>query len=451
LEWDLQIKQKNLLRMEGLKIKTDLMGHQKEIMKFTKMRPVSMNFSETGTGKTLAAISLAFYRYRNAHIDTVIIISPKNVLLTWQDQLLEHVGEIPDWFYLFSYDFVRYHQGKHLPQYDPKKTLLILDECRYIRYGTSKRTQTLLSLQHIMYKHFLDATPIEKGLFDLFFPFKIANVWPFNKMGFEQFKREYFFSNGLMKQYRIKELLGIVNNLTIRITKDQCLDLPPKLYTNRWYDFSPEQIALYEKLRKKTRAEIYKPDGSMITIQASHLNKIQKFLQICSGFCYSDDGTWIAKKNPKLEVLEKIINHLDQPALIWVYFDQEEKMIAELFQKKKISFGILGSSKVSQKHQTINAFMAGKFDYLICKLQSVSAGLNLQRASVSIFFANPLSMNVRVQGEDRNHRIGSKNKVTYIDLLARDKADDLLRQKLIKKWTDADLLLRILSHENRYR
>ena len=432
-----------------MKIKTKLFNHQEELLKFAKARTISMDFSETGTGKTLISISLAIHLFRNGHINKVIIISPKNVQLTWTDELLNYIGIIPDWLYLFSYDLVRYHQGKCLPEYDPKKTLLILDEVRYARYGTSKRTQVLLSLQNIAYKHFMDGTPIEKGLLDLFFPFKIANIWPFNQMRLQQFKREYFFSNGLMKQLRIRELINRINGISIRKTKDECLSLPPKLYTNRWYEFSPEQLNLYETLRKRARAEIYRKDGSHITIQASHISKIQKFLQICSGFCYSEDGIWLSKKNPKLECLEQVLKHLDQPALIWVWFDQEETMIADLLQKKKVSFNILGGiHKGNQRIKIIHEFMAGKSDILICKLQSISAGLNLQRASISIFFTNPLAMNTRIQAEDRHHRIGTKNKVTYIDLLARGKADDLLKQKNIKKWTDAELLLRILGRKN---
>ena len=432
--------------MEKFKINTSLFEHQKDLLKFARTRTISMNFSETGTGKTLVGIYLAIDLYHNNHINKAIVIRPKSVLLTWQDELTQHIGGIPNWFHLFSYDLVRYHQGKCLPEYDPKKTLLILDEVRYARYGTSKRTQVLLTLQNIAYKHFLDGTPIEKSLLDLFFPFKIAGIWPFKDLRLEQFKREYFFSNGFMKQLKMKELLARINGISIRKTKAECLSLPPKLYTNRWYEFSPEQAALYETLRKKTRAEIYRKDGSIITIQATHIAKIQKFLQICSGFCYSEDDIWLSKKNPKLYCLEQIIDNLEQPALIWVFFDQEENMIADLFRNKKISLGILGgSNKGAQRKKTIGDFMAGKFDYLICKLQSVSAGLNLQRASVSIFFSNPLSMNVRVQAADRNHRIGSKNKVTYIDLICKGKADDLLRQKIIKKWTATELLLKILG------
>jgi len=432
--------------MNLMQIKTQLFEYQKELLKFARARTISMNFSSTGTGKTLVAISLAIYLYRNKHISKAIIVSPKNVQLTWNDELLAHIGIIPDWFYFFSYDLIRYHRGECLPKYDPKKTLLILDECRYVRNGSAQRTKVLIQLQNISYKYLLDGTPIEKSFLDLFYPFKIAGIWPFNQMRLDQFKREYFYSNGLMKQLRTKELISRINGISIRKTKEECLDLPPKLYTNRWYEFTPEQASVYEYLRKKTRAEIYEPDGSIITIQANHLSKIQKFLQICSGFCYAQDDIWLSKKNPKLACLEQIINHLDQPALIWVLFDMEENIIADLLTKKKIPFGILGRNKGSQREKIIHEFIAGKSDILICKLQSVSAGLNLQRASVSIFFSNPLSMNIRIQAEDRNYRIGTRNKVTYIDLLARGKADDLLKQKNIKKWSDAELLLRILGH-----
>ena len=51
-----------------------------------------------------------------------------------------------------------------------------------------------------------------------------------------------------------------------------------------------------------------------------------------------------------------------------------------------------------------------------------------------IYYSNNFDLEKRLQSEDRAHRIGQVNKVTYVDLVAKDTVDekivDALRNKL---------------------
>ena len=51
-----------------------------------------------------------------------------------------------------------------------------------------------------------------------------------------------------------------------------------------------------------------------------------------------------------------------------------------------------------------------------------------------IYYSNNFDLEKRLQSEDRAHRIGQTNKVTYVDLVAKDTVDekivDALRNKL---------------------
>ena len=41
-----------------------------------------------------------------------------------------------------------------------------------------------------------------------------------------------------------------------------------------------------------------------------------------------------------------------------------------------------------------------------------------------IYYANDFNLETRIQSEDRCHRIGQKNPVTYIDLIAEETIDE---------------------------
>ena len=52
---------------------------------------------------------------------------------------------------------------------------------------------------------------------------------------------------------------------------------------------------------------------------------------------------------------------------------------------------------------------------------------------VIIYFINSYDLEVRQQSEDRAHRIGQKNNVTYIDLVVRNTIDEFILKALNKK------------------
>ena len=54
-------------------------------------------------------------------------------------------------------------------------------------------------------------------------------------------------------------------------------------------------------------------------------------------------------------------------------------------------------------------------------MQTGGTGLTLNEASNTVFFSNSWSATDRLQAEDRNHRIGTSEKVTYHDIIVKGK------------------------------
>jgi SNF2 family DNA or RNA helicase len=61
-----------------------------------------------------------------------------------------------------------------------------------------------------------------------------------------------------------------------------------------------------------------------------------------------------------------------------------------------------------------------------------------------IYYSNSYDLEIRLQSEDRAHRIGQANKVTYIDLVSPDTIDEKILKALRGK---IDLAGKVLGEE----
>jgi SNF2 family DNA or RNA helicase len=50
-----------------------------------------------------------------------------------------------------------------------------------------------------------------------------------------------------------------------------------------------------------------------------------------------------------------------------------------------------------------------------------------------VYFSNNYNLEVRQQSEDRAHRIGQKNNVTYVDIVTKGTIDEFILKSLKKK------------------
>ena len=71
-------------------------------------------------------------------------------------------------------------------------------------------------------------------------------------------------------------------------------------------------------------------------------------------------------------------------------------------------------------------------------------GITLTAATTMIYFSNSYDLEIRLQSEDRAHRIGQEKPVTYIDLLAEKTIDEKIIQALRNK---INLAGRVLGEE----
>ena len=73
-------------------------------------------------------------------------------------------------------------------------------------------------------------------------------------------------------------------------------------------------------------------------------------------------------------------------------------------------------------------------------------GITLTSATTVIYYSNSYDLEIRLQSEDRAHRIGQENKVTYIDLVAPNTIDEKILTALRAK---IDIASQVLGEDAR--
>ena len=71
--------------------------------------------------------------------------------------------------------------------------------------------------------------------------------------------------------------------------------------------------------------------------------------------------------------------------------------------------------------------------FFVGNTQTAGRGITLTEASTCIYNSNNFSLELRQQSEDRAHRIGQRNNVTYVDLVARATLDEKIIKALLQK------------------
>lgn len=238
----------------------------------------------------------------------------------------------------------------------------------------------------------------------------------------------------------LEELKQQIEPFSYIIRKDECLDLPPKIYERIEVEMNSEQKRIYKELIKEFLS-IY--DEKELTV-ANKVSLIGRLQQVTGGFFpYYDTTTGkgkvtqITATNPKLEALKADLDETGtEVIIIWARFVAELKMInqqlTKSFPQKRISL-YYGGTWTEDREKIIKGFKEGKVDILVANARIAGVGLNLQRSHFHYFYSNSFSLEDRLQAEDRSHRSGQEYAVLYKDIIMKNTVDEKVYKVLAAK------------------
>lgn len=444
-------------------------------------------FMDMGTGKTKVIIDLMNHYFKKGEVKTVIILCPNSLKSTWRDQIVMHsknkvdisvvdsqnryIYKIPTTenlkFYVCNLEALsrekksgRFYSFLLDELKKEANTAIVCDEAHFIKTHSSNRTINAIELaSYAKYRYALTGTPITQGIMDLYSIFEFLDKTILGAGSFYSFRNRYAVMGGwnnkqIVDYKNIEELTQIIEPHIFQVKKEDCLDLPPKVFLTREVDLMPEQRHIYNMIRK-TSAYIF-DEGNQAIVCKNILDKYLKYQQIVSGFIVEENekderatpkALMEPKKNPKIKELCNIIDENPQKSVIvWCKFVWEVHEISMVLNDKYGAVSMFyGGLTVSEREESVTAFLEGETKYFVAIQQVGGTGLTLNVSDLVVYFSNTFKYADRVQSEDRCHRIGQTKTVTYIDLIANDTVDKRILTALENKQNISDYVTDLLK------
>jgi len=201
----------------------------------------------------------------------------------------------------------------------------------------------------------------------------------------------------------------------IRFTKEECLDLPPRMYITREVPMSAQQKKYYKLLKEQM---IIEAAGEEISTANAAIN-LSKLMQIASGNAYSDNKEVIEFDcSSRQEALLDIIEEASKKVIVFATFRHSIAMLEDLMNRNNIPVGVIhGQVSLSKRSALVEEFQSTPEPrVLILQPRSASHGITLTAANVVVWWTPTPSVETYLQANDRVHRAGQDAPCTVIHL-----------------------------------
>jgi SNF2 family DNA or RNA helicase len=244
---------------------------------------------------------------------------------------------------------------------------------------------------------------------------------------------------------RLDELKEKLDNFAFRVTKDECLDLPDKIYLRRDVELTDEQKKAYDQMKLMALSIV--EQGMMSTTNA--LTQLMRLHQIVCGYVKLDDGQEIALPNNRIDELMAVLAESDGKVIIWANYRKNIEDIKLAIQKEYGMTSVAtyyGDTKNEDRQDIVDKFSDpnSELRFFVGNPTTGGYGLTLVSSHTVVYYSNSFDLEKRLQSEDRAHRIGQTEKVTYIDLISVNTVDEHIVKALRNK---IDIASQVLGEE----
>ena len=457
------------------KFKTKPYAHQLTALEKSWNKDNFAYFMEMGTGKTKVLIDNLAMLYDKGRVDGALIVAPKGVIGTWYNQELpthlpNHIESVSvlwqpninkkqkeklDTLFetgedlhilimnveafstskgkLFAAKFLRSH-----------KSLMAIDESTTIKNPKAKRTKNITDLSNLAkYRRIMTGSPVTKNPLDLYSQCEFLHPYLLDFTSYYAFRNRYAEMKTLHMHGRqiqivsnfknLGELSDTLKNFSYRVLKEDCLDLPDKIYIKRNISLTTEQQKVYKSMKEKALAIL---NGKQVT-SVSVLTQLMRLHQITCGHFVADDGSVQEVKSNRLNELMDVLEEIEGKAIIWAHYQYDIKKIIKSIEKVHGPGSVVdyyGLTAQEHRQPNIKKFQEDdKCRFIVGTPQTGGYGITLTQANTVVYYSNGYDLEKRLQSEDRAHRIGQKKSVTYVDIMAEETVDEKIVKALRKK------------------
>jgi len=445
----------------------ELYPFQKKGVGFLVTRKSCLLADELGLGKTVQSIAASLELRNRGLASRVLIFCPKTLIRQWHAEIRRFGGEEAilimgdrrqrraaysacmtktEFFAVTNYATVL-KEAKDLAKLRPDIT--ILDEVTRIKNYRAKTTRMIKQHFRTTYRWALSGTPMENRLADLHSimewvdPGILGPWWMFSDKHLIIRERSIRFRGG--RRHRFKEIVGHRNLRELyeqlrgwilrRRKKDILPDLPPVTTNNYYVELNKEERRAYGLIRRRI-GKLYERYGRSNPVLAE-----LTFLRECCDhpllvadelepLGFDDLSGESSKLNDLLEILDDFSDH---KVVIYSEWVSMLKLIADAVRNDYWAEMLHGELSPDQRAKVVHIFTDNPDCQILLSSDVGQQGLNLQAADVVINYSlhwNPARLQQRV---GRLHRIGQKNTITCINLVAEDTIEERVLKVLGEK------------------
>jgi SNF2 family DNA or RNA helicase len=336
------------------KFKTKPYAHQLTALEKSWNKENFAYFMEMGTGKTKVLIDNLAMLYDKGKIDGALIIAPKGVVKTWYEQELpthlpDHIENVS---VLWQPNITKTQQEKldslfeidsalHILVMNVEalstdkgvkfatkfinshKTLMAIDESTTIKTPTARRTKNIIKMGvNAKYKRIMTGSPITKNPLDLYTQCEFLDPWLLDFSSYYAFRNRYAEMKTMHvhgrsiqvvdKFQNLGELSDTVKQFSYRVLKEDCLDLPPKVFIKRHIALTADQQRIYKQMKDQALAVL----NGKVTTTMTVLTQLMRLHQITCGYVTADDGTTQQVESNRLNELMSILEDTEGKVII---------------------------------------------------------------------------------------------------------------------------------------
>jgi SNF2 family DNA or RNA helicase len=440
-----------------------------------------------GTGKSYMLINNFSMLYDKGLLNGVLIVAPKGVYRNWfdteipkhipehvqyrmaiwnpqprkaEEQALNSLFDITEDLKILVMNIEAFstirgskYAGRFLLCHD---AMMVIDESTTIKTPTSARSKSTEKVgRGARFKRIATGSPVTKSPMDLYQQCAFLSPNCLNAASYYSFQARYAVviersvATHTFKQVvgyrRLDELKEKLDRFSFRVTKEECLDLPDKLYVKREVDLTDEQKRAY--LQMKSMALSQFKEGVTSTVNA--LTQLMRLHQIVCGHVKLDNGEVIELPNNRIGELLSVVEETDGKIIIWANYRHDIEAIKLALSKEygMNSVGMYyGDTDDDERKRVLEEFQKpnSEMRFFVGNPSTGGYGLTLTAAHTMVYYSNSFDLEKRLQSEDRAHRIGQTKNVTYIDLIAVGTIDE----KIVKALRDKiDIATQVMGED----
>ena len=445
------MKKIQLKKEPNLQAKLTAFPYQQDAFDAVKDLEYAAIFHEQGLGKTKIAIDLLLYWLKSTSIDTVLVVTKKQLVANWLREFKTHTSLKPavlntdkqNNYLTFTgparvvvtnFEVLVGEKDRFKLYLKTRNVAIIIDESAKLKNPDANLTQVFFELAPLFQKRvIMTGTPVANRPYDMWAQIYFLDRGLSLGTDFNEFKNATDLSNKLAESPELQRLFEDtlskvfekIQKFSVRETKNSgIISLPDKVYIRESADFLPRQKDLYDKIREELKVDVIQ-DGELTEDDSSaSVKRLVRLVQVTSNPRLVDES--YRGESAKEAVLDRLIRQIidaGEKCIVWTSFIENVDEFTERYSEYG-SVKIHGGMRMQDRNQSVERFRTDDYKVLFATPASAKEGLTLTMANHVIFYDRGFSLDDYLQAQDRIHRISQKKTCYIHNIIINDSIDE---------------------------